>query len=629
MFATDLDKQAIDHARQGVFPANIAADLSPERLRRFFNKDDHGYLIKKEIRQQIVFAQHHVLGDPPFTKLDLLCCRNLLIYFKADWQKKLLVTFHYALRPGGVLFLGPAETIGGLSDLYAPIDHRWKLFRSKEPDEGPRPMATVPGHRLRPEPPLAPPAPRTPPAPRSDVAEVAQRLLLDTFVPPSVVITAQGDIVYVVGHTGKYLEPAAGKMNLNVFAMAREGLREELGLAIRNALNSRAGITVHGLRLKSPGSAPVINLTVKPLNTDTSGKLLLVVFEEIEPSSGAERKPALSVRSGRLAKTLETELRQTKAHLQSTVEQMEAADEELKAANEELQSNNEELQSTNEELTTSKEELQSLNEEMTTVNSELQTKLDQLSQVNNDMRNLLNGIDTAIIFADNELRIKRFTQQATRIVNLIPTDVGRPLNDLAANLRHERLADDAAEVLRTLMVKEKQVQTSDDGWHLMRILPYRTTDNVIDGVVITFNDVTPLKKLEASLQEARLFAESIIATVREPLLVLDAELHIVSASRAFYETFRVTPDQTERRLLYEVGNRQWDIPELKRLLHDILPRQVEMRNFRVEHDFPGLGHRVMLLNARQVYAPEERPPLILLVMEDVTDAPRPPAEKHK
>jgi len=618
MYATDLDKEAIDKARQGVFQINIAAEVSPERLRRFFIQDEHGYTIKKDIRQRIVFAPHHILADPPFTKLDLLCCRNLLIYLKAEWQKKLLTTFHYALNRGGILFLGPAETVGGLGDLYSPLDNRWKIFARKESPAGLCAAMELPGPRPGPE---LVPAPRTPTsasAPRGDVADSAQRILLDTFVPPAVVINAQGDIVYIVGRTGKYLEPASGKSNQNVFAMAREGLRPELGLAIRNAIRRKASVTVNHLRIKTNGHDAVINLTVRPLDGPKAGDLLLVVFEEVEPAAAAGKRPALSLRPSVLAKGLEKELRQTKAHLQSTVEQMEAAQEELKAANEEMQSNNEELQSTNEELTTSKEELQSLNEEMTTVNAELQTKLDELSQVNNDMRNLLNGIAVATVFADNDLHIKRFTDQATRIINLIPADVGRPLSHLATNLKHPHLLDDASEVLRTLVFKEAQVQTNDDRWHLMRILPYRTADNVIDGVVITFTDVTQLKQLETSLQEARLFAEGIIATVREPLVVLDADLRIVSASRSFYETFHVTPDQTERRLLYDVGSRQWDIPELKRLLQDVLPRQTEMQDFKVEHDFPDLGHRVMLLNARQIYHPDQRPPLILLAMEDIT-----------
>jgi two-component system CheB/CheR fusion protein len=629
MFATDLDKDAIEKARQGAFPASLAADVSPERLKRFFIRTEHGYTIKKEIRERVVFAPQNLLTDPPFTKLDLLCCRNLLIYVNPDWQKKLLVMFHYALNPGGILFLGSAETTGGFSDLYAPVDSRWKIFERKASPVGARAGAGMPGPHPAPEtaPPLAVARKQDPLG--TDLAETAQRVLLDTFMPPAVVITPEGDIVYLVGRTGKYLEPASGKVNLNVFAMARAGLRLELGLAVRNAVQRKAGVTVENLRIKTNGADQFICLTVKPLiETPVARSLLLVVFEEVEPGArDAKKAPPRphSLHSKGAAKALEKELRQVQAQLRSTAEVAAASQEELKAANEEMQSNNEELQSTNEELTTSKEELQSLNEELTTVNSELQTKLDELAQVNNDMKNLLNGIDVATIFADNELRIKRFTAQATRIISLIPADVGRPLRDLVSNLSYEHLVDDAKQVLATLVFKETQVQTTDGHWHFMRILPYRTADNVIDGVVFTFTDITPLKQLEASLresqaalEEARLLAESVIATVREPLLVLDAELRIVSANRAFYAAFQAAPGQTEGRLLYEAGDGAWDIPDLKRLLQEILPRHTELRDFRVEHDFPDLGRKVMLLNARQVQRPGPHPPLILLAIEDVT-----------
>jgi two-component system CheB/CheR fusion protein len=621
MFATDLHKEAIDQARQGVFPANIAAEVSPERLRRFFVQGEHGYTIKKALRERIVFAPHNVLTDPPFTKLDLLCCRNLLIYLKADCQKRLLTLFHYALNPGGLLFLGSAETIGGLANLYAPVDHRWKIFTSNATPSGLKAVADLPGPRVLPAAEAAPAAAQSLPVRRTEVAEAAQRLLLETFLPPAVVINPEGDIIYVVGRTGKYLEAPTGKANLNVFAMARQGLRQELGLAIRDAVRRKASVTAKRLHLKTDGAEALVNLTVRPLDGGSSRDLLLVIFEEVEPEAAGGKKPVPRLHSRGVAREIEKELQQTRAALQSTFEERQAAEEELKAANEELQSNNEEMQSTNEELTTSKEELQSLNEEMSTVNAELQNKLDQLSEVNDDMRNLLNGIDVATVFADNDLRIKRFTQQATGIINLIPTDLGRPLSHLATNLKYERLMDDAKEVLRTLVFQETQVQTNDGRWHLMRILPYRTADNVIDGVVITFTEVTQLKRLEASLQEAQLFAESIIATVREPLVVLDGDLRIVSANRSFYATFGLMPEQTERRLLYEVADRQWDIPALRRLLQEILPKQTELQDFKVEHDFSGVGRKVLLLNARQVYRPDQRPPLILLAMEPATPPP--------
>ena len=623
IFATDIDHEAIDKARRGTFPAGIATDVSPQRLERFFVQEGEGYRIKKEVRDLVVFAQQNILVDPPFTKLDILCCRNLLIYLNVDTQKKLLPLLHYALNPGGILILGTAESTGELSHLFAPVDRKWRVFQRVE----------VPGWSGIEMPASLLPREATPAAavepprdPDMDIFYAAQRALLDCYGPPSVVITAEGDIIYVNGRTGKYLEPASGKVNLNVFAMAREGLREELGIAIHAAATRGTTVTRRGVTVKSNGDSTTIDLSVRPLAEPAALRgLLLVVFEEAaaEPSRGVGEKtppdPTLPPNA------LEVELRHTRHRLQSTVEEMQAAQEELRSTNEELQSNNEELQSTNEELNSSKEELQSLNEEMQTVNAELQTKMEELSQSNSDMRNLLNGIEIATIFLDNDLGVKRFTPQATRIVNLVAGDVGRPLGHFATNLKYDRLVADAKEVLDRLVPKEAQVEASDGRWYHMRILPYRTAENTIDGVVMTFADITAIKQLEkslrqrqAELQTARGYAENIVATIREPLVVLDGQLRIVSASRSFYETFGVMPAATEGRLLYEIGQRQWEIPRLRQLLTTIAAEGTPFQDYRVEHDFPGIGHRVLLLNARQMAGEDSQPQLILLAMEDIT-----------
>ena len=627
IFATDIDKDAIDKARQGTFSAGIAADVSPERLARFFVREGESYRIKKDVRDMVVFAPQNLLIDPPFTKVDILCCRNLLIYVNVETQKKLLPLMHYALNPGGLLILGTAESIGGSERLFSPLDQRWKVFQRREVSEQPRlemPSPLLPHDRV------GPAEPTKPGDSDMDITYAAQRALLDCYGPASVVVNSEGDILYVNGRTGKYLEPSSGKVNNNVFAMAREGLREELGTAIHNAATRKTTVTTSGVRVKSNGGFTTINLTVRPLAEPAARRgMLMVVFEETTAGHSATA-PEIGPTSSEPAaapRELEDELRHARERLQATAEEMEATQEELRSANEELQSNNEELQSANEELNSSKEELQSLNEEMQTVNAELQTKIEELSQSNSDMKNLLNGIEVATIFLDNNLCVKRFTPQATSIVNLTASDVGRPISHFTTNLKYDRLVQDARDVLDTLAPKQSQVQTSDGRWYNLRVLPYRTVDNVIAGVVMTFADITSIKQLEQSLREqqtaaqaAREYADSIIATIREPLVVLDGQLRVVSASAAFYETFQVTPAVTEGRLLFEIGRRQWEIPQLRQLLEDILSKSTRFEDFRVEHDFPTIGHKSLLLNARQIVAGSEPASLILLAMEDITES---------
>jgi two-component system CheB/CheR fusion protein len=620
IFATDIDHDAIEKARQGTFSASIAADLSAQRLARFFLREGENYRIKKEVRDLVVFSPQNILVDPPFTKLDILCCRNLLIYINAQTQKKLLPLMHYALAPGGLLVLGTAESIAGMDHLFAPLDPKWKVFQRRQVGE--RNLLEMPAYVLRHERGVAPAAEKAK-EPVMDIFYAAQRVLLDSYGPPSVVVTADGDIVYVNGRTGKYLEPSSGKVNVNVFAMAREGLREELGVAIHNAAKQKTAVTHSGVRVKSDGGFSTINLTVRPLAESAGLRgTFLVVFEEpvSGPAAAAETTPAPSG-TGAPATEVEEELRRTRQRLQTTVEEMQAAQEELRSANEELQSNNEELQSTNEEMTSSKEELQSLNEEMQTVNAELQSKIEELSQSNSDMKNLLNGTQTATIFLDDDLCVKRFTAQASQVVSLIAGDVGRPISHFATKLKYDRLVQDAKEVLDTLVPKEVQVQSGDGRWYNMRVLPYRTADNVIDGVVLTFADTTALKQTETRLQEAREFAESIIATVREPLVVLDGDLRIVSASRSFYHLFQATPAETEGRLFAEIGQRQWEIPGLRQLLEEILRNSAPLENFRVEYQSPAIGRKVLLLNARRIATEDRQPGLILLAMEEIEVRP--------
>jgi two-component system CheB/CheR fusion protein len=625
IFATDTDSEAIDIARLGKYPSNIEVDVSPERLERFFIKEDGTYRIRQQLRDKVTFATHNIIGDPPFAHLDILSCRNLLIYLSQELQKKLIQLFHYALDPSGILLLGISESIGELQDLFSVLDSMCKIFQRRDVPSslhaglsGPIASFAVPlsAHETWVQPPA--PAPATGPS----ITTIAQEQLLESFAPPAVIVTENGDIVYIHGRTGRYLEPSPGKANLNLLAMAREGLRYSLLSALRTAAKEKREVAEEE-SVRTNGELERIRMIVRPIPRHQGrADLFLVAFQDMpEPQQAQPEKPGEvgSQPDIRIA-DLERELADTRTQLQHITEERQSAREELTTMNEELQSTNEELQSTNEELTTSKEELQSMNEEILTVNSELQAKIVTLSQNQDDMRNLLQSTRIPMLFLDNDLKVKRFTEDIKEIVRLIQNDIGRPITDLKLNLSDESLARDIREVLDTLQVKEKQVMIMDGKWFQMIIRPYRTYDNRIDGVVITFSDITTIKKLEQSIQDARNFAENIIATIIEPLVVLNADLRVVSANRSFYRTFRVTPEVTEGELLYNLGNSQWDISQLRKMLTDILKENKEFEGYEIEHDFPGIGHRIMLLNARRVQS-DARQDLILLAIEDVTNRP--------
>jgi len=622
IFATDLDRDATEKAREGVFPANIAADVSPERLSRFFVQVARGYQVAKPIREMVIFAPQNIIMDPPFTKLDVLSCRNLLIYLIPELQKKLLPLFHYSLNPGGLLFLGSAETIGTFTDLFAPLDGKSRLYRRLESALGAEAVefptsfvSALPG---------APPKPKAL-KPEANLQSLADQLLLQQYSPAAALVNDKGDILYISGRTGKYLEPASGKANWNIFAMARKGLRNELTGAFQKALRQKGTVTFRKVKVGTNGGTQVVDLTVQSLKEPEGLRgLVMIVFTDVETppetkvSGKAKRTPA----SGALLAQMEQELQQCREDLQTTREEMQTSQEELKSANEELQSTNEELQSTNEELTTSKEEMQSMNEELQTVNAELLVKIDDLSKINNDMKNLLESTDIATLFLDKSLRVRLFTTGANRIFKLILGDVGRPITDIASDLLYPELAEDAREVLRTLLFHEKKVATRDGRWFMVRIMPYRTLENMIDGVVITFENITVSKTLEAKLREAREYAENIVDTVHEPIVILDAELRVVSASRSFYQFFKVTLEETKKRYIYDLGNRQWDIPKLRKLLEDILPKITTFDDFEIEHDFLDVGKRTMLLNGRKIFSEGGKTQLIVLAIEDVTERRR-------
>ncbi|HSN03625.1 MAG TPA: CheR family methyltransferase [Nitrospira sp.] len=622
IFASDLDSRAIETARAGLYPIGIAGDIAPDRLQRYFTQEDSSYRVKKEIRDLVVFATHNILTDAPFTKLDLLSCRNLLIYLDTEAQQKLLPLFHYALKPNGILFLGSSETIGGFERLYSVIDRKWKLFRrSEEPGTFPR-LERFPGGLMKETAEARADAEVSSGRPRpASIPDLIQQVLVARFAPAAVVVNERGEVVYIHGHTGAYLQPAPGPPTTHLAEMAREGLEHDLATALHQAVGREDEVVRHGVRVKANGDFILVNLTVRKIADPESLRgLFLVTFETVRTDKAAARtggpaRAAVSSKSGETG--LKRELEFTKQRLQRTIEELQTSNEELKSANEELQSTNEELQSTNEELETAKEELQSLNEELITVNSELQGKLDALADAHDDLQNLLNSTEVATIFLDNELRIKRFTSEAKRVSNLIAIDVGRPLSDIVSKLTYDRLLEDAQEVLQTLVIKERELQAADGSWFFMRILPYRTAKNTIDGLVLTFLNITRIKEAERVVKAARGVAASIVETVREPLLVLDDQLRVFSANESFHRTFHTTPREVEQQLLYHLCDGAWNIPDLRSLLEEILPKRTSFQDFMVEKTFPRVGRKVLALNGRRLEQDASQPGRILLAMEEM------------
>ena len=541
VFATDMDSRAIAVARAGVYPAGIAGDISPERLAHFFKLEPDGsaYRIQKSIRDMLIFSEHDVIKDPPFSKLDLVSCRNLLIYMGGELQKRLISLFHYALAPGGMLFLGTSETLGDFASLFTVLDRKAKLYQRKEDFQSNRRAAL--DRFLASTPPLGTREPaqllasgKAATSPKPSLKELTEQTLLQEVVPVAALVNSSGDILYLHGRTGLYLEPTQGNAGINnILKMAREGLKSELTKALHRAVLAKERVKCAGLRVKTNGHHTQVNLSVCPV-TSSGGSLLetplfLVMLEEApgaaSPAGQALVHTAAPLQAEALAPApdataqiaeLNEQLRAKEEYLHAANEELETSNEELKSSNEEMQSVNEELQSTNEEMETSKEELQSINEELATVNTELQSKVTDLSRANNDMNNLLAGTGIATVFVDQKLRILRFTPSATQIINLILSDIGRPIAHIVSNLNgYSRLVEDAKKVLATLVPHETDVQNADGKSFTLRILPYRTLDDVIEGVVITFMDITETVHARETLQKAN-------ALLRLAVVVRDA-----------------------------------------------------------------------------------------------------------
>ena len=617
IYATDLDDDAIAVARAGKYPLNIAQDVTPERLRRFFSKDDAGYKVKKEIREMLVFAVQNVIKDPPFTKLDLLSCRNLMIYLEPELQSRLIPTFHYALKTDGVLLLSSSESIANHAELFFALDRKWKFYRAKQTSGIIQREMSNSAFRMAEIVSKTGGVAVMPNKPKNiNVVELSNRALLQAFAPASVTTDVNGNILYVHGDTGRYLRPAPGPISTNIVEMAREGLPLELRSALINAATSATPTLSREVSVKTNGGFSMVSLSVRRLpNSQADDNLLLVSFQDIaahhSPATAKEvqrKRGGVAVEAGR-AELLQRELAFAKENLQATIEEQQATNEELKSTNEELQSTNEELQSANEELETSKEELQSLNEEMITVNAEQNDRIEQLNNLQNDMKNLLDSTNIGTLFLDHQLCIRRYTREAVKAYRLVSTDVGRPLSDIKSNLNDVDLLAELQIVLDTLIPREREVSSISGAHYLARMQPYRTLDNVIEGAVLTFTDITESNEAGrlklASLQMAHQLAEGIVKTISEPLLVLDDALRVVSASAAFYKHFQLMEEKTIGCKIYALGNPDcsaWNTPVLHHLLENSLQLEEAINGYEVDHEIPDVGVSRLVLNARRINA---------------------------
>ncbi|MES3018259.1 MAG: CheR family methyltransferase [Bacteroidota bacterium] len=538
IFATDLDPEAIETARAGQYHDNIAAYITPARLERFFIKKNSHYHVKKELREMIVFAQHNLIKDAPFTRLDLLCCRNVMIYLTTELQKKIIPVFHYSISPNGIMFMGPAETIGGFTDMFRALDPKWKLFERRQGEltsritDFPFHVSKAPLKTVRTEEIAGTMQKRT-------AEETFNKILLENFTPASVLINEKGDILYSSGKTGRYLELPGGEAVMNIHKMAKEDLRYVLGNIIHQARSQKGVAEIADVRLKEDGQARSVNLKASLLQESSFQGLILVIFEDKGLVKKASPKIAKNGHDVKVVEELEKELVYTKQQLNSTIEQMETSLEELKSTNEELQSTNEELQSTNEESLTTKEEMQSLNEELMTINVQYQSKADELTRINNDMKNLLDATEIGTIFLDNNMEILRFTPQVRKLFNLIPSDVGRPIMHIASNFDHPEVENEIREVIDKLTTVEVEIKTKAGDWYRLRVIPYRTMDNFISGAVLTFTLISTYKKMEYRLKGLQKYAAGTVSTMNEAALLLDRDMNMIAMNQKFLKLFRI------------------------------------------------------------------------------------------
>ena len=636
VFATDLNNALIEKARHGLYAKTVADEISPERLRRFFVEEEGGYRVIKSLRESVVFARQNLIDDPPFSRMDLISCRNLLIYLEPSLQKKALPTFHYALKPNGFLFLGASESISGFTELFEPADRKQKIYSKKAapsagfhlPMKRPRGDTPIESHNVLVMPTLRPSEEFRG---EHDAQREADRIVLNRFAPPSVLINADLQILQFRGSTDSYLSAPSGRASFDLLKMAREGLMLPLRSCFQKALKDNQAARKENVRVKYGDSSVLVNLEVIPLKNQRD-RCFLVVFDNAEQVSrgnahAAEREPEVSGKSARtvttelrsLLREREAELAETRDYLHSIQEQHDAANEELQAASEEVQSANEELQSVNEELETSKEELESSNEELTTVNEEMHNRNLEMGRANSDLVNLQASAQLAIVLLGRDLTIRRFSAQAEKHFKLLPGDRGRPIGNLRHNLKLDDLEGLVANVIASVREREVEVQDEDGRWYSLRVRPYFTLDHAVDGAVLVLVDIDVQKRSARAISASLDYAEAIIRTVRDPLLILTADLRVQRANPAFYLAFDFQPSEVEGSLLYSLGNRRWDIPELRKLLEDILPTASVLDDYEIVPGLDSGGSRRLLLNARRLDDAQGQPARILLSLHDITE----------
>ena len=604
IFATDISETAVAKARAGGYKDSEVANVSPQRLARFFVRSERGYQITKILRDVCVFARHNVAEDPPFSKLDLVSCCNMLIYLGVVLQRKVLSILHYALKPTGFLVVGPSESIGTLSESFHQVDKTHKIYCLRPAADKPAPRLSQ-GRRAEGRADL----PQKPAEGRAglDVLREADRLVLAGHGPPGAVIDDAMNIVQIRGRTAPYLELSPGEPSHNLLKLAREGLIAGLGKAIQTARESNAAAKEDGFRIEEKGQLTDVAIEVIPFRgaSLSEERYFLVLFEDVEPKIGppVAREPAIEEHGG--SDRLRRELKATKEYLQSIVEDNASTLEELRAANEEAQAGNEELE-------TAQEELESANEELNTLNEDLKISNAEFSKVNRDLTNLLESISIPLVMVGRDLRIRRFTRAMEPMLNLIPSDVGRSIIDLQPQMELPDLRRLLLDAMEGGNRKPRDIRDAHGRWYSLRVLPSVGTDGKIDGAVLMLIDIDAAKR-------GADFAEAIVETVREPLVILNQKLQVIKANKTFYETFQATPGETEGRLIYDLGNGQWNIPKLREFLENILPARSTFRDFEVTHDFEHVGRKVMLLNASEIFNPNAQARTILLAIEDVTD----------